>query len=269
MVICKNLFLLFTIPVFLAPLCAEEPSAQIVRAGKFSPSELSALREQAVSGDAGAQLVLGLAYYGANRAFRKNQAEARYWLEMAARQGNPAARLWLNGISNQQGRNTSLTGGTSSAAPLLWWKEAAEAGSAEAAYNVGIMYLSGEGVPADELEAVYWLRRAANAGNVAAASRLGSVALARKGRLKPGPESTQWLRTAAEAGDGVSMLDLGMVLAHGWGASIDLPEAYMWFTLAVQRGLMDGRAGVCPKMTAAEVSMGENRAAVWNATHRR
>jgi hypothetical protein len=292
----RNAILILCAPlVFLGLLFAEEPPAQMVRASKLSPAELSTIRGRALSGDPEAQVLLGLAYHGANRTFRKDEAEARHWFEMSAKQGNLDARFWLIGMDNQQVKDASVIrsrylelakagniGGMNAfalycasgaggpkdlAAAMLWWKKAAEAGSAEGAFNVGIMYLEGEGVPAKDREAVDWLRRAANEGNISAASRLGTMALTEKGGLKPGPESTRWLRTAAEAEDSTSMLNLGMVLFHGLGAPTDFVEAYMWFTLAAQRGLIDGRGGLRPKMTAAQITSGEKRAAEWSAKH--
>ena len=271
----KSLLVLSAAFIILVPSFAEEPTAQLARVNKLSPAELSAIRERALSGDAQAQLVLGLAYDGANRAFRKDVNEARHWFEMSAKQGNLDARFWLTGMDNQQEKDASVirskymdlakaghTGGMNAyallceegaggakdlAAAMFWWKKAAEAGSAEGAFNVGMMYLEGEGVPANDQEGVDWLRRAAKEGSISAASRLGAMALMEKGHLKPGPESTQWLRTAAEAGDRASMLNLGMVLFHGMGAPTDFVEAYMWFTLAAQRGLMDDRGGPASK----------------------
>ena len=63
------------------------------------------------------------------------------------------------------------------------------------------------------------------------------------------------------------MLNLGMVLFQGKGAQGDYVEAYMWFTLAVERGLLDGRNALRPKMTSAQVAEAEERAAGWNAKH--
>ena len=44
-------------------------------------------------------------------------------------------------------------------------KREAEAGSAQAQYNLGLMYDNGEGVPEDDGEAVKWYRKAAEQGD--------------------------------------------------------------------------------------------------------
>ena len=66
----KSLLLLFAVVISLAPSFAEEPTDQVVRVSKLSRAELSTIRERALGGDPQAQFILGLAYDGANRAFR-------------------------------------------------------------------------------------------------------------------------------------------------------------------------------------------------------
>ena len=51
----------------------------------------------------------------------------------------------------------------------------AEAGDAEAQYDLGVMYASGEGVPQDYAEAVRWYRLAAEQGDAGAQSFLGAM----------------------------------------------------------------------------------------------
>jgi TPR repeat protein len=47
-----------------------------------------------------------------------------------------------------------------------WYRRAADRGHAEAQYNLGFMYLLGEGVPSDSAEGLRWLRLAADQGDV-------------------------------------------------------------------------------------------------------
>lgn len=293
----RVLFRSFIAVLFAAPLIGEEPASQLLRVSKLSQKELSAVQERAVQGDADAQLALGIAYDGGNRAFKRDHVKARHWYEISAKQGNLDARYWLIGMDSPQAKNLSVIrsrylalaraghiGGMNAYAGLcaegaggpqdlsgamLWWRKAADAGSSEGAFNVGIMHLEGEGVPANEKDGVDWLRRAASQGSIPAASQLGAMAILGKAQLKPGPESTRWLRSAAEAGDANSMLNLGMALFYGKGIETDYVEAYMWFTLAAEQGLIDGRIGLRPKMTPTQVVEAEKRVAIWDANHRR
>ena len=51
---------------------------------------------------------------------------------------------------------------------VKWYSKAAEQGDANAQYNLGLMYNSGEGIPRDDAEAVKWWRKAAEKGLAAA-----------------------------------------------------------------------------------------------------
>jgi TPR repeat protein len=278
--------------VFLLFIHSEEPASQVQRVSRLSANELSDIRERAFEGDADAQVIMGIAYDGGSRVLKKDPSQARRWYEMSAKRGNLDAQFWLLGLDHPGGtgaRSSYLrlatlghVGGMNVYASLCangtdgpqdfadamrWWKKASNAGSAEAALNIGTMYLDGEGVAPDEQQAVMWLRRAADGGSIPAAARLGSMALMKKGRLVPGTNSTRWLNVAADAGDPTSMLNLGMVLFHGLGAQPDFVEAYMWFTLAAQRGAIDGRTGLRGKMTEKQIAEAGRRVADWNMKH--
>ncbi|WP_244060843.1 tetratricopeptide repeat protein, partial [Aeromonas caviae] len=54
-----------------------------------------------------------------------------------------------------------------------WWRKAAEQGNAEAQFNLGVMYATGQGVPQDIQQVVTWLRKAAEQGNAEAQFNLG------------------------------------------------------------------------------------------------
>jgi len=56
---------------------------------------------------------------------------------------------------------------------VSWYRRAAEAGHADAQFNLGICYSNGDGVAKDAEQAVSWFRRAAEAGHAAAQFNLG------------------------------------------------------------------------------------------------
>lgn len=56
-----------------------------------------------------------------------------------------------------------------------WYRKAADQGSSEAQYNLGVIYEHGEGVEPDEVEAYHWYRKAAEQGEVAAQYNLGVI----------------------------------------------------------------------------------------------
>ena len=76
---------------------------------------------------------------------------------------------------------------------------------------------------------------------------------------------TQW-RAAADAGDRRAMLALGQRYRQGLGVLQDYVEAHVWFNLAASRGeaaALDERDAVAAKMTPAQISAAQQRAAAW------
>ena len=47
---------------------------------------------------------------------------------------------------------------------MAWYRKAAEQGNPDAQYNVGMMYLRGEGVAGNRQEAIKWIGKAAEQG---------------------------------------------------------------------------------------------------------
>lgn len=154
-------------------------------------------------------------------------------------------------------------------APL---RAAAEAGDADAAYEVGLRYAEGKGVAANQQSAVKWLTLATARGSVPAAYRLALIqenslrnlqearrlyqwaagkgnvaAMHALGVLASGgidgktdwSEAVTWFRQAAELGYRDSQHNLGVIYARGFAGQTDLPEAYKWFTVAAGQGDTD------------------------------
>jgi TPR repeat protein len=91
------------------------------------------------------------------------------------------------------------------AADIAALEAGAAAGKAEAQYQLGLAYESGDGIGQDDFQAV------------------------------------RWLRAAAEQNYPPAALDLGWMLANGYGVSKDLDQAYFWFVRATALGA-DGAA---------------------------
>ena len=92
------------------------------------------------------------------------------------------------------------TADASPAADIETMRKAAEAGDADAQYDLGLMYHDGEGVPEDYVEAVKWFRKAAEQGHAAAQFYLGIAYHGGVGVPKDDAEAVKWLRKAAEQG---------------------------------------------------------------------
>lgn len=122
---------------------------------------------QALAGDRASRLALGqmlLEGIGCER----NAAEARYWFQQAAHQGEAVAMNMLGRcLENGWG------GSVDQALAAVWYRESAEHGSEGGMYNYAHLLASGRGVTADRRAAFHWFTRAAEAGHGRAMHSLG------------------------------------------------------------------------------------------------
>ncbi|GIQ71680.1 tetratricopeptide repeat protein [Bradyrhizobium sp. RD5-C2] len=154
-------------------------------------------------------------------------------------------------------------------------RTAAIKGDAAAAYEVGVRFAEGKGVPANVDEAAKWYGRAAQAGVVPAMFRLGTfyekglsvkrdfdvarryyVQAAERGNAKAmhnlavldadgggkGADyksAAQWFRKAGDRGVADSQVNLGILYARGIGVEQNLAESFKWFSLAAAQGDAD------------------------------
>jgi localization factor PodJL len=157
--------------------------------------------------------------------------------------------------------------------PVL--RTAALKGDPSAAYEVGVRFAEGKGVPANYDEAAKWYDRAAQAGVAPAVFRLGTlyekglsvkkdldaarryyIQAAERGNAKAMhnlavleadggskganyKSASQWFRKAAERGVADSQFNLGILYARGIGVEQNLAESYKWFSLAAAQGDAD------------------------------
>jgi localization factor PodJL len=154
-------------------------------------------------------------------------------------------------------------------------RAAALKGDPAAAYEVGVRYAEGKGVPVNYDEASKWYDRAADGGIVPAMFRLGTlyekglggkkdvdaarryyIRAAEGGNAKAmhnlavldadggnkGPNyksASMWFRKAADHGVADSQFNLGILYARGIGVEQNLAESYKWFSLAASQGDAD------------------------------
>ncbi len=111
----------------------------------------------------------------------------------------------------------------------------AEAGNTTAKYNLGIMYLIGEGVEKDYKEAV------------------------------------RWYREAAELGYAKAQLYMGVLYFKGKGVPQDYVRAHMWFNISMANGLMEEagklKNGTTKRMTQPQIQKAQQLAREWMAKH--
>ena len=114
----------------------------------------------------------------------------------------------------------------------------AEAGNAQAQYELGIHYYDGAGVPKDSANALKCFRKAADQDHALAQLALGRFY--REGRLgleKNPQEAVAWFRKAAEQGDAWGQSELALMYELGEGVAQDSAEAVRWYARAADQAL--------------------------------
>ena len=154
--------------------------------------------------------------------------------------------LALQGIADAQ-YNLGVMYGTGQGVPeddrqaAYWYRQAAEQGDADAQNNLGFMYDHGEGVPEDDRQAVYWYRQAAEQGHAAAQYNLGFMYDHGEGVPEDDRQAVYWYRQAAEHGDADAQNNLGLMYDHGEGVPEDDRQAVYWYQQAAVQGDADAQ----------------------------
>ena len=115
-------------------------------------------------------------------------------------------------------------------------RKAGERGYARAQYVLGAFYAAGEGVDANEIEAVKWYRKAAEQGLAAAQKELGVCYARGSGVDKDQVAAVEWFRKAAGQGNPEAQYMLGNQYEHGKGVEEDPVEAVKWYRKAAEQG---------------------------------
>ena len=147
--------------------------------------------------------------------------DSRELLERSARGGSTEAQLTLG----------NLLRGDDASEAVRWWHAAAEANSAVAQCQLGLLYLSGEGVGMDEDAAFAWFCSAAQQEDPVAQHNLGLMYAQGRGVQRNGIESQDWIKRAAENGNAESNMLLGNLNANSYPVA-----AYCYYLIADQLG---------------------------------
>ncbi len=112
-----------------------------------------------------------------------------------------------------------------------WLLRAAGLGSAQSAFNVGVMYERGFVVERDSSKAAEWYRKAADAGLPTAKHNLALMLRDGKGTPRDVKAATALLLSAARQGMAASMFTLGDIYEQGDGGTKDPAAALAWFAI--------------------------------------
>lgn len=176
------------IPSFMSEGLTEEEKAelkeQILPAGvddvQVAEEKFKALMENARAGDPAAQNGLGVMYYTGEAVSK-----------------TPSGQVLDN--------DPELAAG--------WFFRAAEQGYADAQFNLGLLYINGEGVPQDIPHAVELFQKAAEQGHVDAQNNLGAMYFTGEGVTRDEKKAIEWFEKAASQGNEDARANLDAIKA--------------------------------------------------------
>jgi peptidoglycan hydrolase-like protein with peptidoglycan-binding domain len=115
-----------------------------------------------------------------------------------------------------------------------WLMRAAQRGSAQSAFNVGVMYERGFVVERDSTKAIEWYRKAVDANMPMAKHNLALLLRDGKGAPRNVKEAVELLRSAARQGMTASMFTLGDIYERGDADVKDPAIALAWFAITAE-----------------------------------
>lgn len=136
-----------------------------------------------------------------------------------------------------------------------WYQQAANAGVANAEYNMGTLFFNGEGVAQDYAKAHEWFAHAARRGNKYAEFQLGMTYFTGQGVNRDPNQEIFWYEKAARHGLPAAAYNLGVIYNNGEEVPPDYVRAYAWLLLA-QKGGLDANSAltaVAQNMTPGDI----------------
>jgi TPR repeat protein len=151
------------------------------------------------------------------------------------------------------------------------WQDPADAGNADAAYGMGLLYGNGFGVDMNDELALKYYGMAAEKGHADAAFNLAVMHQNGWGVPQSDETANKWYRLAANKGNTEAQMALGRYYAMDFLDTYDPVQAYKWFSLAEKLGDYDAgekRAFIASRMTAEQVSEADALVDSWADQHK-
>jgi uncharacterized protein len=143
-----------------------------------------------------------------------------------------------------------------------WYRKSAEQGNAEAEFALGQMYSRGWGVPRDEADALRWFQMASNPdadGPATDWSLIGDY-----GMPQDDKQAAYWYELAAQKGHAEAQFNLGRLYATGKGVPHDEEQAARWVRAAASQGYAPAQAGLGTRYaTGMGIGQDTKRAYFW------
>ena len=146
------------------------------------------------------------------------------------------------------------------------WQDLADAGDANAAYGMGLLYGNGFGVDMNDELALNYYGIAAEQGHADAAFNLAVMHQNGWGVPMDEEKANEWYKLAADKGNTEAQIALGRYFAMDFLDSYDPIKAYTWFSLAKQLGDVDANDKVdfiASRMTPEQIAQGDANVKTW------
>ena len=150
------------------------------------------------------------------------------------------------------------------------WQEIADAGDAESAYGMGLLYGNGFGVDMNDELALKYYGIAAEQGHADAAFNLAVMHQNGWGVPMDEKKANEWYRVAADKGNTEAQMALGRYFAMDFLDSYDPVESYKWFSIAERLhdfDAADKRKFVGSRMTQEQLAEADATIAAWVKEH--
>ncbi|HEB58059.1 MAG TPA: sel1 repeat family protein [Gammaproteobacteria bacterium] len=121
------------------------------------------------------------------------------------------------------------------------WKPLADAGNADAQYNIALLLMNGEGVKKNDREALFLFLEAARQGHAEAQYNAGYMFAAGRGIATSYIDAKLWWERAAEQGIVAAQYNLGVLYAFGRGVGVDNERAIGLWRKAAKAGYEEAR----------------------------
>ncbi len=150
-----------------------------------------------------------------------------------------------------------------------WYHLAADQGSAQALFNIGVIHDKGYGVESDWEEAAKWYRKSAELGFPDALFNLGVMYEYGQAVPQDYAKAREYYLMAAEKGDPSAQFSMGLLYDKALGLEKDFVQAYMWWDIAGDGYIhaQHNRDSVAEDMTPEQISEAKQLADAWREAH--
>jgi TPR repeat protein len=157
------------------------------------------------------------------------------------------------------------------AAAKAEWEELADAGDANAAYGMGMLYGNGFGVDMNDELALKYYGVAAQQGHADAAFNLAVMHQNGWGVPASDEIANKWYLVAANKGNTEAQMSLGRYYAMDFSDTYDPVKAYKWFGIAAELGdygASEKREFVASRMTPEQLAEAQRLVDAWIAENK-